>query len=741
MGINKYFIEQHDSNDCGVAALAMVCKYYGKDFTITKIRDLLGTDVQGTTVKGLYNGASALGFSGKVIRLTEDVIFEKGITLPAICHVRTAEGASHFIVLFSNKKNKLVCLDPAKSKVIYTAEEFFKISDGVVLFLYPTHIFENLKSDKASTFKIFSEYVFREKKLFVCSFIASIVLTLLGILYSLFNKVLMDEVLPYALTDMLLAYSIGFGVVLIARLILSAVRNQIVLFLSQRIELPLLTGYFQHVFKLPIKFFASRKIGDITTRFQDAFTVKQVLTNTALTVFVDIILAIITAVIMAIMCLKMFLIMLTVVVLSVIVIYAFKGTYKRLNKTLMEKNARLNGDIIENLKGIETVKVNAIEDKTIDKIESDYVGVLKTSYRQGSVNNVHTLLSGIITGLGNLILMAVGVYFAINGEITIGTVLSFFTIAGYFTDPIGRLVEMQLSIQEASISLKRLSEIYGVNEEEADEDGLVEIEDVCDDIRIDNVSFAYGGRSAVLHNVSFTIPKGKKVAIVGESGCGKTTLSKLLLKFYLPQDGTIYYGGQDIKNINAFSLREKVGYVPQNIEMFSGSIAYNIRIGKEDATENEIFSVGEYCGCNEFVNRLPNTYETFLDETGGGLSGGEKQRLAMARAFIKRPDFVIMDEATSNLDFSTEARVFDTIFNKEKNTTMLIIAHRLSTIMHCDNIIVLDHGKVAEQGNHKELLEKKGIYYSMWMTQSGKSTVNKKQSVNNISEENEIEYK
>ena len=175
--------------------------------------------------------------------------------------------------------------------------------------------------------------------------------------------------------------------------------------------------------------------------------------------------------------------------------------------------------------------------------------------------------------------------------------------------------------------------------------------------------------------------------------------------------------------------------------MFSGSIAYNIRIGKEDATENEIFSVGEYCGCNEFVNRLPNTYETFLDETGGGLSGGEKQRLAMARAFIKRPDFVIMDEATSNLDFSTEARVFDTIFNKEKNTTMLIIAHRLSTIMHCDNIIVLDHGKVAEQGTHRKLLEKKGIYYSMWMTQSGKSPVNKKQSLNDVSEENEIEYK
>ena len=339
-------------------------------------------------------------------------------------------------------------------------------------------------------------------------------------------------------------------------------------------------------------------------------------------------------------------------------------------------------------------------------------------------------------------MMAFGVFYVINGNITIGTVLAFFTISGYFLDPIGRLINMQLSIQEANISLKRLGEIYDVDEEEMNEKNTQNIEQV-NSINVKNIVFRYGKRSPVLQNINLNINKGMKVAIVGESGSGKTTLGKLLLKFYLPEEGEILIDGIDLKNINAFSLRKVIGYVPQNVELFSGSILDNMRVAKEDATFNEIKNACEIAGCSKFINRLPFGYETFLDDNGGGLSGGEKQRLALARALLKKPQFIILDEATSNLDMQTENEVLDLLFNRQKDKTMLIIAHRLSTIKNCDLIIVMDNGTIAESGTHDALMSNSVLYKKFWDLQTGKVQIKNDdiESVNKIEEDDFIEYK
>lgn len=744
MNLNKIFVEQHDSNDCGAACIAMVCRYYGKDFTITKLRDILGTDINGTPINGLHHGAEQLGFDVKKVRITQDVIHED-FTLPAICHVRTPEGGSHFVVLFKVKKSKVVLLDPARGIVKYSINEFFGIFDGLILFLYPREEFARSKEVPQSIFKKFIALLKPQKKLFIYAIIGGVLLTLLGIFSSLFNKVLMDEILPYQLKDLLLAYSLGFGAVVLARVFLSAVRQQLVLYLSQRIDLPLMLGYFQHVFRLPINFFANRKIGDITTRFQDAFVIKNILTSAMLTIIIDVALAVITAVIMAVMSWKLFLVILVITILSAVLIYSYKGVYKRLNKKQMEQNARLNANIIESLKGVETIKANSYERNIIDKVENEYVKSLKIAFSQGLHSNIQNSFSQAIAGVGNIVLMALGVLFAINGDITMGTVLAFFTIAGYFMEPIGRLIELQLSIQEAGISLKRLSEIQEIDEEEIAEKKRKEINKIDENITIKNLTFRYGSRRPVLKNINLEIPKGQKVAIVGPSGSGKTTLSKLLLKFYKTEEGEIFFGDNEISTLNAFSLRECIGYVPQNIETFSGTIIDNIRIGKEDATVEEIQNICEATGCGSFINIMPFGYDTFLDETGGGLSGGEKQRLALARALIKKPKFVILDEATSNLDFNTENEVFKLLFEKQKNTTMLIIAHRLGTIRNCDRIYVFDNGTVAESGTHESLLRQKGLYYKLWLMQIGTSRARNQEQktekkVQGIKEENIIEY-
>ncbi|WP_341349933.1 peptidase domain-containing ABC transporter [Clostridium sartagoforme] len=550
--------------------------------------------------------------------------------------------------------------------------------------------------------------------------ITSAILTILGIASAFFNKILMDEILPYSLKNQLNIFVIGFLLLAITQIGLGAIRQHMLLYLSQKIDIPLLLGYFKHVYKLPMKFFASRKVGDILTRFSDAFTIKDVLTSVSLSLIMDIVLAVVSASILYVMNEKLFIVILVLTIISAALIYIFKAPYKKINLEQMEASARLNSHIIESLKGIETIKVHAAEEKSIEKLETQYIKNLKISFKEGVLSNIQGSISGAVSTVGNLVIMYIGARMIMNGDITLGSLMAFSTLSGYFMDPIGRLIGLQLSIQEASISLKRIAEIYEVDkEQEESETDKVKIEKIDGDIELNNITFRYGSRAPVLRNVSIKIPKGKNVALVGESGSGKTTISKLLLKYYTPEEGKININGYKIEELDVYNLRENIAYVPQNVELFSGSIRENITLGRGNATYEEIKSACENAGCKDFIEKLPGKYDTFLEEAGGGLSGGEKQRIAMARALIKKPSFLILDEATSNLDFISEAKIFDTLFKKGKNITMLMIAHRLSTIRSCDIIYVMDKGKIVEEGDHESLLKKKGYYYKLYISQVG----------------------
>lgn len=372
----------------------------------------------------------------------------------------------------------------------------------------------------------------------------------------------------------------------------------------------------------------------------------------------------------------------------------------------------------------------------MDKIETDFIKALRISFEGGVLNNIQSSLSSAISNLGNLALLLFGGYLTIKGDMTLGTLIAFTSLTGYFIDPIGRLVSMQLSIQEADISLQRLSEIYDVEEENESEAGKDKFDEKIEEVEISNVTFAYGTRPPVLTDVSIHIGKGEKVALVGRSGCGKTTISKLMLKFYEPQDGAVKFNGRNIEEIDSFSLRERIGCVPQDVRTYSGSIRENLLMGLP-ASKEELDRACDISGCTEFIRRLPAGYDTFLDETGGGLSGGEKQRLMLARAILRNPDLLIMDEATSNMDYVTEKTTFDLIFKKLKDSPMLIIAHRLSTIRNCDRIYMMEHGKVIEEGTHDELINMKGAYYKLWSSQTGAETANGSEDG---SEEEELTY-
>lgn len=383
----------------------------------------------------------------------------------------------------------------------------------------------------------------------------------------------------------------------------------------------------------------------------------------------------------------------------------------------------LNSEIIEGLRGFETIKGNANEEIELECIEKEYIKALRIGYKESMLSNIQGSISSIISGIGNIILMYVGISQVIDNNLTLGSYMAFMTLAGYFMDPIGNLVNLQLSIQEANISMKRLSEIMDYEREAGMENENTseyqEFAGVEGDICFSHVTFSYGNRKPALKDVSFTIPKGKKVALVGASGSGKSTIAKLLLKYYELEEGEITIDGVDIAEYANDSLRRGISYVPQNIELFSKSIYDNIRVSKQTASLEEVKEAAKAADAHDFIKRLPMQYYTFLEEAGNGLSGGEKQRIALARAFLKENEFYIMDESTSNLDFATENIIFDMIYNRFKKKTMLIIAHRLATIKNCDEIIVMDKGEIIEKGSHEELLEKRGKYYTLWEMQQG----------------------
>jgi ATP-binding cassette subfamily B protein len=712
------FVKQHDITDCAAACLAMICLHYRKETTITKLRDMMGTDIKGTNLVGLSKCADELGFVSQAVKVDRDGFLSE-YTRPCIANIITKEGLSHFVVVFKISKAYVIVGDPAKDLTRVTVDEFYKTFTGNLLIMKPDTSFEKGKVKGEKVFYRFLRLLLPQKKLFVFSILASLMMTVLGIVSSLFNKIIMDEVLPYSLKGLLLAVLLIFAAMGFVQILISFVRGWMMLFLSQRIDIPLMLGYFKHIYSLPMKFFATRRTGDIVTRFSDAFTIKDIFTSIALTLIMDIAMALITAVILFRMNMALFGIIALLTVIDIILVFCFRQPYKKLNIEQMQQASILNSEVIEGLNSVETIKGNANEETELENIEREYIRSLRIAFREGMLSNVQGSISGVVSTVGNLVLMYFGVMQVIDNEITLGTLMAFMTLSGFFMDPVQRLVGLQLQIQEAQISMRRVAEILDYEQEQENKEQYQEFGGVSGDVEFKNVTFRYGHRRPALSTLSFTIPKGKKVALVGASGSGKSTIAKLLLKYYEPEEGEITVGGVNIEEFTNDSLRRGISYVPQGIELFSKSIYDNIRVTKMNSTLDEVKEAAKAADAHDFIKKLPMQYHTWLEESGKGLSGGERQRIALARAFLKTNDFYILDESTSNLDFGTENIIFDMIYNKFKSKTMLIIAHRLSTVKNCDEIIVLDKGEVVEQGSHDELLANEGMYYRLWEMQQG----------------------
>lgn len=723
-----YCIRQHDVTDCGAACPATICKQNGYKIGISQIREVAGTDRQGTNVYGVIKAAETLGFSAKGVKGNKEAFFSN-FPLPCIAHVIVNGNLLHYVVIHRITKKQVIIADPAEGIVKVTPEEFFgEVHDegkspkyqwsGVLILIVKSEKFEK-KDETKGLFQRFIHLLIPQKNLIIHIFIASLIYTILGILAAFYFKVLVDDILPNSLTKTLTTLSVGIILLNIFKVLLNGFRTHLLLYLSQKLDITLLLGYYRHVLELPMSFFGTRNIGEIVSRFNDASKVRDAISGATLTIMIDTLMAVAGAIILYLQNAHMFGITVIIVVLYLIIVLAFNRWYEKLNRKQMEDNAQLTSYLVESLNGIQTVKSFNAERKVNYETEIKFVKLLKSIFNLSWVNNLQSSLKIFVELVGGIVILWVGSVCVIKGQITIGQLITFNSLLVYFLDPVKNLINLQPQMQTAVVAADRLGEILDLEVEKGENEiKKLQPKSLSGDIIFQNVNFRYGTRQLVLENINLTIKKGQKVAFVGESGSGKTTLSKLLLHLYKAESGTILINDNNIEDIQVEKLREKIAYISQETFLFSGSILENLSLGLDHVTMDDIIEATKSAQAHKFINDLPLRYETRLEENGTNLSGGQRQRLSIARAMLKKPDILILDEATSNLDAITENQLDKTIGEYSENMTTIFIAHRLSTIKNCDQIFVMDNGKIIEKGTHDELKKLGGKYAILARQQS-----------------------
>ena len=707
-----YSILQNDEKDCGPACILTIAKQFGSDISIAKLREISGTDRNGTNIAGMLKGLEYLGFDGKAVRV-EDKKITNEISFPIIAHIKTEKNFLHYIVIHKVSKKMILVSDPAIGMKKYSHEEFEKIWTGILILVEPKKEFERIKENNNSLMKFFL-ILKKQKKLLWNVFLVSMLYTFLGIISSFYFKFLIDYVLKDNLLNTLNILMIGVITLGIIKIFLGAFRNYLLLFLSQRIDIFILLGYYNHIIRLPMKFFSTRKTGEIISRFSDASNINDTISETILVLMLDTIMSISGGIILYFQNRDLFFIAIIMLLLYIIIVFSFKKIIKNINNEVLENNSQLTSFIIQSIHGMETIKSYNLELNIQNEAEFKLYKVLKSSFRRGIIYSFSGIFSEIISLLGDMAIMWIGAYQVISGKLTLGELIVFNTLLVYFTNPMKNIINLQSVIQTAVVSSDRLGEIIDLELEQTET--KLEPKNLKGDIEIKNIDFRYGTRELILKNINMQIKQGEKIALVGESGSGKTTLVKLLLKFFNYEKGEITINNFNINDIDNNTLREKISYISQDIFLFNKSIRENLMIN-DDVKIEEIIELSKKVNAYDFINELPLRFDYIIEENGINLSTGQKQRLSILRALLKKPDILIMDEATSNLDSITENIIQNTLNNIHFDMTTIIIAHRLSTILMCDRIYVLDKGEIIEFGSHEELLNLKGKYYKLWKEQ------------------------
>jgi ATP-binding cassette, subfamily B, bacterial HlyB/CyaB len=704
------WVQQAEEMDCGAACLAMICKHYGIDMSLGKLRELANVTTQGATLESLARTGESLGFTTRGVQCTFDTL--RSFDLPFIVHW---EGY-HYVVVYGVSSGQVWLADPAVGFRKLSVDEFERGWSGTCLSFTPGQDVATIGASRSPWVR-FASYLIPHKKILLHLFMATFVIQVLGIVPPMIIQNILDGVIVHQNVNLLHLLIAGLIVSNLFTQLTATIRAALANFMVRKLDFTMMSQFFRHTLSLPYSFFAKRKTGDIFARFQENQTIRAFLTESTITTVLNLLMIFIYFTVMFLYNVKLTLLLITFVIpilgLTVLVTPKVKSYAREVFGATTDAKSYL----MEALGGAETIKGMGIERPVRLKWEKKYAKALEVQYRAQSFNIGVGLAGQLLSAATTIAILWAGADLVLTRELTIGQLIAFNALMGSVLAPLMGLVGLWSLLNDASVAMERLGDVLDLEPEQRPEElaSRVAIPDLQGDIRLDGVYFRYGGNETpyVLENISLDVKPGELVAIVGRSGSGKTTLAKLLVGFYPPTDGKLMVDGYDMSVIDKEYYRAQVGYVMQTNLLFSGTIAENIATGSDGPDRRRIEEVAKRADAHGFISKMPLGYEQVVGERGMGLSGGQIQRLCIARALYRDPRLLVFDEATSALDTQSESNILANMSDILTGRTAVVIAHRLSTIMRADKILVLYEGKIIEQGRHEELVECRGMYYEL----------------------------
>jgi HlyB family type I secretion system ABC transporter len=701
-------VRQQSETDCGAACLATICRYDRKYVSLNRLRELARVGQSGASMYNLIQAAKSLGYEAfPILEIYEN--FAKS-DRPAIVNWR----GYHWIVVYRATDQYVTIADPGQGLIKIPKDDFLDDWTRYTIHLTPTEKVKNIEESKPSLNQ-FIPYIKPYWKPILEIALASFMMQIMVMLLPVFTKFMIDEVVIKQNSQWLYISLVAVSAISILNITISYFRQQLSLFVSLKATLLMVTDFYQHVLALPISYFTSRKVGDVTSRFGENQKIVSFFTDIGLQTFLNVISAILYLGLMFYFNVSLTLIACLFLFLHLVNVYLITPSLQRVYRDVFQKGADADSFAIESLSGLSTIKTMGIEHATRWQVENLYVRANNAYLQTINLGIISNIASGLVSSLSDVAVLFFGAVMVMRNQLTIGELVAFTTISKSFSAPIMSLIGVWDVFQETLNAVERLNDVFETKPElnQADAKAKIQLPKVRGHIRFDNLVFRYEPDSDrnILQNINLEIHPSQRIALVGRSGSSKSTLIKLLLGFYSPTSGNIYLDGFNVQDAWLPSLRKQIGIVPQQSHLFRGTVRDNIARGKPKASLLEIIEAATLAHAHEFITNLPHGYDSIVEEEGSNFSGGQRQRLTIARALIRKPQILILDEATSALDNETEKIVLDNINHAFGDRTMITIAHRLSTVRQADLVVVLDHGNIVETGTHDQLMANRNLYY------------------------------
>ncbi len=719
-------IKQHDEKDCGAACLAMILEYYGRKEPLAVIRQDLKVDQDGTNIFGIIRGAEkyhldAEAYGGE----PEDAWSEmtkKVYKYPIIIRILSEKKYEHFVIATGMNKKGIKIADPAFGKRDMSEEEFKECFLGHIITFSPKECFVK-KNDRKNSYAKYLGLISRQKGLLLTSAILSLAIVAIGMSGMFLFRYIIDSVLPSLSMENILEEKVealcllifAAGSMYFLKYIISIMRAKLLAKLSKNIDLPLMMGYYNHVTALPLSFFEGIKTGEIMSRFDDAASIRDAVSGSIITITLDSLMVVVCGGILFNQSQRLFLVAAVMLLAYIVITVLYIKPLKKISEEMMQGSAVFTSFLKESVDGMESVKVIGSEHMIKDVAAGLYNNLISKAIKNSFMSVQKEALIDLVTSFGTLVILWTGTMDVIEGTMTLGALVTFITLLNYFLDPVQDLAQLQGSIQTAVVAADRLNDILLLKAE--DRNGK-DLGGPIDQIEMKNISFRYGNRELVLDGFGFKAMKGQRIALIGESGCGKSTAAKLLMGLYKPESGEITVNGISVTDLSNDYLRKEIMYVPQATFLFSDTIYSNLLMGMDETAVSDatLQSVLDACQC-QFIKKLPLGIDTELEENGANLSGGMRQRIAIARALLHKPSVLILDESTSALDASTEYHLLKDIRNLFPDMTIITVTHRIQTVADFDRIFVIEQGRTSGSGNHSSLINTNSMYADLWKAQ------------------------